>query len=133
MQTILLVEDDPKQRILYGDELSQEGYQVVCADNGREAVEQMEAVRPDVVVLDISMPIMDGLEALQKLLAKNDRQKVVINTAYSSYKDNFVSWSADAYVVKSSNLDELKTTIRDVLDPSQERPLPAAEPAASLS
>ena len=115
MKRILVVDDEKNIRNLYEKELQDEGYAVTLAGNGREALERFSADRPDLVVLDIRMPGMDGLEALGKLLAEDPKVPVVLNSAYSSYKDNFLSWSADTYVVKSSDLTELKETIRRLL------------------
>jgi DNA-binding response OmpR family regulator len=119
MQTVLLVEDDEHERILYERELSEEGYRVIVAQNGREAVEKVQQGRPDVVVLDINMPQMDGLEAMGRILELFPKTPVIINTAYSSYKESFLSWAADAYVIKSSNLDELKGRVREALQKTQ--------------
>jgi DNA-binding response OmpR family regulator len=58
---------------------------------------------------------MDGIEALGHILSKDGTIPVVLHTAYSSYKDNFMTWSADAYVVKSADLSELKSRLREVL------------------
>src|SRR3990167_320609 len=115
MTTILLVEDDKNQRLLYELELRQEGYEVVTASNGREALEKVQVQLPDIVIMDINMPKMDGIEAIGKILSKNKEIPVIINTAYSNYKDNYMSWAADAYIVKSSDLSELKDTIKKVL------------------
>ena len=115
MKKILVVDDEKNIRSLYEKELQDEGYAVTLAGNGKEALERFGSDRPDLVVLDIRMPGMDGLEALGKLLAEDPKVPVVLNSAYSSYKDNFLSWSADAYVVKSSDLTELKATIRRLL------------------
>ena len=65
----------------------------------------------DLVILDLFIPEMDGLEVLSHLLVINDKIPVIINTAYLSYKENFISWAADAYVLKSSDLSELKEKI----------------------
>ncbi len=115
MKTILIVEDDPNQCLLYESELRNEGYEVVTAKDGREAIGIVEQNRPDLVVMDISMPGMDGIEAMSRMLAQDHKLPVVLNSAYATYKDNFRAWSADAYVVKSSDLSELKDTIKSVL------------------
>jgi len=115
MTKILVVDDEKNIRALYEKELEDEGYQVELASNAAQALESFKADRPDLVVLDIRMPGMDGLEALGKLLSEDRKVPVILNSAYSSYKDNFLSWAADAYVVKSSDLDELKRTIRELL------------------
>lgn len=115
MAKLLVVDDDKNLRLLYEQELSDDGHQVTLAGGGPEALEYLKTSRPDLIVLDISMPGMDGIEALGKILAKDKTMPVILNTAYSTYKDNFMTWSADAYVVKSGDLTELKSKIRDVL------------------
>ena len=115
MPTILLVEDEANQRLLYQTELEDEGYHVVAAGNGREALQEAQKTRPDLVVLDLRMPGMDGIEALQRLLALNQKLLVIIHSADETFKDNFMTWAADAYVVKSSDVDVLKAEIRQVL------------------
>lgn len=115
MVKVLLVEDDPLQRQLFLEELSEEGYEVVTATNGKEAIECIERETPSIVILDIRMPVMDGLDALGRMLACNNELPVVIHTAYGAYQDDFQSWSADAFVTKSSDLSQLKLTVRKVL------------------
>lgn len=122
MKTILLVEDDDNERYLYERELREEGYRVMTARDGREAIAKVEEESPDLVVLDINMPQMDGLDAMGKILDRDRRVPVIINTAYSSYKDSFMSWAADAYVIKSGNLEELKHQIRAALQRSETHP-----------
>jgi len=115
MATILVVEDDEHQQLLYEEELKEEGYNVIVAGGAKEALEIAQRVAPDLVVLDIAMPGMDGIEALGRLLSENNRLPVILHTAYATYKDNFMTWSADAYVVKSSDLSELKAEIERAL------------------
>jgi DNA-binding response OmpR family regulator len=115
MKRVLLVEDESNQRLLYERELTKEGYEVVLAEDGKEALDKLREQRPDLVVLDLCMPGMDGIETLGKVLSRDNTIPVILHTAYSSYKDNFMTWSADAYVVKSADLGELKAKIRDVL------------------
>ena len=115
MTTILLVEDDKNQRLLYEQELRQEGYEILAAIDGKDALEKVQEQLPDIVVMDINMPKMDGIEAMGRILSKNKKISIIINTAYSNYKDSFMSWAADAYIVKSSDLSELKDKIKEVL------------------
>ena len=115
MTKLLVVEDDPNQRRLYEQELGDEGYEIRTAAGGKEALAQISQERPDLVIMDISMPGMDGIEALGKVLGVDNTIPVILNTAFANYKDNFLSWAADAYVVKSSDLSELKETIKKVL------------------
>ncbi len=115
MKTILIADDDKNLTLLYKQELSEDGYQIDIVHDARSAIERVSQTPPDLLVLDIQMPGMDGIEALSHIIGQNNRVPVILNTAYSTYKDNFMTWSADAYVVKSSDLTELKTTIRDTL------------------
>ena len=73
-------------------------------------------MKPDLVILDIRMAGMDGIEALQRILERDNTIPVVLNTAYSSYKDNYLTWAADAYVTKSSDVTELLDTVKDLVD-----------------
>jgi CheY-like chemotaxis protein len=114
--TILVVEDDPNQCLLYANEIRAAGYDVITAHDGREALEVVEKARPDLVVMDVSMPGIDGIEAMSRMLAKDHKLPIILNTAYATYRESFRSWSADAYVVKSSDLTELKDTIKKVLE-----------------
>ena len=115
MKTILIADDDKNLALLYEEELTEDGYAVEVVYDAKSAIERVEQSPPDLLVLDIRMPGMDGIEALSHILGKNNKLPVILNTAYSNYKDNFMTWAADAYVVKSSDLTELKETIRDVL------------------
>ena len=112
---ILVVDDDINQGLLYEQELVDEGYAVDVANSGEKALEMVTDHPYDLVILDIGMPYMDGLETLGKMLSMDNRLPVILNTAYPSYKDNFMSWAADAYVVKSSDLTELKEKIGESL------------------
>lgn len=116
MEILLIVDDEAHQRMLYQEELSEEGYQIMLACNGKEALEKVSEAMPDLIVLDIRMPVMDGLEALGKIIGKERKVPVIIHSAYSSYKDDFMSWAADDFVVKSADLTELKRKIRELLD-----------------
>ena len=114
-ETLLVVDDDPSLNELYRLELEDEGYRVLTAVNGQEALDRLRAEPADLVVLDIRMEGMDGLETLAEIFKVRRELPVVINTAYSNFKTDFGTWSADAYVVKSSDLTELKTRVREVL------------------
>lgn len=115
MKTILLVEDDKNQLLLYEHELSLEGYNIVTAVDGQEAVKKVKEQLPDLVVMDINMPRMNGIESLSIILGEHKHIPVIINTAYGSYRDNFMTWAADAYIIKSSDLKELKGKIKELI------------------
>jgi len=114
-QTLLIADDEENILILYKHEFEADGYRVITAGNAQEALALIESEHPDLLIMDICMPEMDGIEALGKILSQNHKLPVILNTAYSSYKDNFMSWAANAYVVKSSDLTELKDTVKRVL------------------
>jgi len=110
---LLVVEDEEGLRLFYEEELKAEGYEVLTARNGREAIERLEKERPDLVILDIVMPVMDGMETLGRILGKDRKIPIILNTSYSGYQQDFMSWAADAYITKSSDLSELKKKIKE--------------------
>ena len=115
MAKLLVVDDDRNQGQLYKIDLEDDGHEVTLAASGPEGLDALKVSRPDLIVLDISMPGMDGIETLGKILAQDRTLPVILNTAYSNYKNNFMTWSADGYVVKSGDTTELKSKIREVL------------------
>jgi CheY-like chemotaxis protein len=115
MKTILVVDDDKNLRRLYREELEAEGYRVVLASDGNQALAAVRDENPDAVIMDIRMPEIDGLEAMVRILKDRGRLPVILNTAYSTYHDNFLAWAAEGYLIKSSNMDPLKQKIREVL------------------
>jgi CheY-like chemotaxis protein len=116
MEKVLCVDDDLSLLRLYQEELTEEGYKVILAKDGKEALKKFEKESPQVVVMDIRMPVMDGIETLTAMLGKDRQIPVILNTAYPQYRENFMTWGAEAYVIKSSDLTELKEKIRQVLD-----------------
>ena len=116
MAKILFVDDEKNVRLMYEKVFTQEGYEVLTAESGERALEILrQDPSVDLVVLDIKMKGMSGLEAMQQILKEHPGLPVILSTAYSSYQEDFTSWLADAYVVKSPDLSELKAAIREVL------------------
>lgn len=115
MKTILVVDDDDAIRMLIEMELTEEGYRVLTAANAQDALKLVKSEQLDLVVLDIRMPGMDGLEALPRILGLKEGLKVILNTAYSQYQESFMSWAADAYIIKSADLSELKAKVKELL------------------
>ena len=101
MARILIIEDKPNQRALYSEELADEGYEVLCAADGPEALEMFKRQRPDLIVTDILLPGMTGIEIMERLLATDPDIPVIIHSAYSSPSRDFMAGLARAYVVKS--------------------------------
>ncbi len=115
MAKLLIVEDEENLRDLYAEELEESGYEVERAANGKEAIDLVRKKDFDLVIMDIRMPEMDGIETLGKVISLERKIPVIIYTAYSNYKSNFMTWTADAYLTKSSNLDELKGKISELI------------------
>jgi DNA-binding NtrC family response regulator len=115
MTKLLVVDDEANIRLLYAQELSDEGYDVVTAGTALEAVEKLEGADFDLVVLDIKLKNESGIELLQRIVKERHTLPVILCTAFSCYKDDFSAWLADGYVVKSSDMQELKDEIQRVL------------------
>ncbi len=116
MKKILVVEDEEGLRLLYKEELEAEGYEVIPARNGKEAIQKLEEGKPDLIILDIVMPVMDGMETLGRIVGKERKIPIILNTSYPGYRQDFMSWAADAYVTKSVDLGDLKKKIRELLN-----------------
>jgi two-component system response regulator (stage 0 sporulation protein F) len=112
---LLVVDDEDNLRELYRLELEEEGYEIQGAANAKEALQLLSAGKYDVIILDIQMPGMFGIDLMQRILALDRRQAVILNTSHSIYQDDFLAWNADAYVMKSFDMGSLKRAIREVL------------------
>jgi DNA-binding response OmpR family regulator len=110
---LLIVDDDANIQRLYKEELEEEGYEVVIASTGKDALEMFEKENPDIVTLDILMPDIDGISLLRKMKEKRPDIPIIMSTAYD-YRDDFAVWASEAYIVKSSDLSELKKAIRNL-------------------
>jgi DNA-binding response OmpR family regulator len=116
MATILLVEDEQSLCELYATILRSEGHEVFVTHDGKSAVEAARGHRPDLVIMDICLPEkMDGIESMSKILGEDKTIPVIINTGYTQYRDNFMTWAAEAYVVKSADTGPLLEAVREVL------------------
>jgi CheY-like chemotaxis protein len=122
MSKILVIEDEKSLRQLYKQDLELDGHTVVTAKSAEEGLRKVESEAPDLVVLDIRMPGMDGLEAMGRILDQHPSIPVLLNTAYSSYQDSFLSWAADAYVIKSSDTGDLRREVEQILSGKRESP-----------
>jgi two-component system alkaline phosphatase synthesis response regulator PhoP/two-component system response regulator VicR len=117
---ILVVDDEKHMVRLLQLNLEREGYEVVTAYDGADGLETARALKPDLVLLDITMPRMDGFEVLNALKSREDTEKtpVVILTARSKDADVFHGYEsgADAYLTKPLHPSELTAVIRRMLD-----------------
>jgi two-component system response regulator (stage 0 sporulation protein F) len=111
MAKILVVDDEEHIRLLYSEELSEAGYEVITAADGYKLTERIESEKPDLVILDIKMIDYNGLDLLQEIRNKFYNLPVILCTAYDTFKDDIKSIAADFYVIKSFDLTELKKKI----------------------
>lgn len=115
MKRILIIDDEESIRFLYKEELEEDGFEVELAENGKEALEKLPLFKPDLITLDIKMPVMDGIETLKRIREVEKQIPVILCSAYGEYKQDLTTWASDAYIVKCADLTGLKTTIRKLL------------------
>ncbi len=116
MAKILIVDDEANIRALYETELEDDGYEVRSASSAEEALDILSKENFDLVILDIRMPGENGISALEKMMVKNRDLPVLINSAYPAYRDNFLTWLAEDYIIKSSDLGALKKKVAETLE-----------------
>ena len=114
---LLVVDDDPALARTLRRALGIEGYDVECAGDGVEALQRLAADRFDAVVLDVSMPRLDGLAVCRNMRARRDRTPVLMLTARDAVDDRVAGLDAgaDDYLVKPFSLDELNARVRALL------------------
>ena len=119
-QRILVVDDEPAIVRLLRATLQVDGYAVVAADRGEQALPLLENERPDLVILDLMMPGMDGFETLRRIRSRS-KVPVIMLTARASDADTLkgLQGGADDYVTKPFNPDELAARVTAVLRRSQ--------------
>jgi CheY-like chemotaxis protein len=117
--TVLIVEDDEDVRYLMRLELESLGYRVVEAEDGEKAVEIAETERPDIILMDLTLPVMDGIEATEKIRGADGLSKVPIIavTAHqeTDFRDGAKAAGFDAYVTKPIDINWLSELIRGLL------------------
>ncbi len=115
--SILIAEDDPEIRTALERILTYEGYEVHTANDGAAALEAVEQHQPDLVVLDVMMPFVDGLDVARRMRAKGDRRPILMLTAREQTSDRVAGLDAgaDDYLAKPFELDELLARIRALL------------------
>lgn len=124
---ILVSDDDSSIRALLKIVLEDEGYEVITAGDGKEAIAKANELNPDCIVLDVTMPLVDGFEVLGILrtLKTEKHIPIIILSARDKMDDKLrgVFQGADAYLTKPFNLDILKDTIKEVLK-NKEKKIP---------
>lgn len=115
MNKILVLDDNASIRMLYAEELTEAGYEVITSDNASELMELLKRESPDLIVLDIKLADRNGLDLLQDVRTRYHDLAVILCTAYPWFKDDLRSLAADYYVLKSSNVEELKQSVQMAL------------------
>ncbi len=114
MNKILVVDDAEFMRLRYRKLLSAEGFEIVEAGNGQEAVHAYEKERPDLVLMDITMPVMDGLEALKQIRALDGGARVVMSSALGQQRVvlSAIKEGAKDFLVKPFKPENVLDTVR---------------------
>jgi two-component system, OmpR family, alkaline phosphatase synthesis response regulator PhoP len=125
MARILVAEDNAEIRALVSSILIEEGHKVTVAQNGQQALDMMLDDAPDVLVLDIMMPQMDGYTVLKELKNSGirDSMKILVLTAKTSESDWVRGYKlgADAYVTKPFDIDELTRHVEELLSMTKDQ------------
>jgi two-component system response regulator MprA len=124
MATVLIVDDDQKLLKMLQRTMIYEGLTVVTASNGQEALEQVDACQPEIIVLDWMMPKMDGLEVVQRLRAENNQTHILMLTARDALENRVegLESGADDYLVKPFSPVELVARIHAMLRRVEAKP-----------
>lgn len=126
---VLVVDDEPPIRKLLRMGLSTQGYEILEAPNGRSALELLVRNRPDLVILDLGLPDIQGLDLLRTMRAENDRVPIVVLSSRSDEgaKVEALDHGADDYVTKPFGMEELlarmRAALRHQLQVQGERPI----------
>ena len=115
---VLIADDEPTLRSLLKTNLQLEGFETLTASNGEEALRAIREEAPDVVLLDVMMPVMDGWQVLEEL-SKSDRRhtRVILVTAKASTESQLQGWElgCDEYLTKPFDLDDMIARITEVV------------------
>jgi len=117
--SILVVDDEADLVWVVRFNLELEGFRTFVASNGRTALDMLEEVRPDLVLLDLMMPVLDGWAVLHEVRRRGLTSRVIVVSARTGQLDRKRAdqYAVDAFVAKPFEMDELLTTIRDLLPP----------------
>ena len=115
MYTVLFADDNRNVRQFCSTELERAGYRVLLASDGREALDVLRRVIPDVVILDVRMSGMSGLEAIEQIAAQHPAIPVILHSSRRDYLDDPRHRLAAACVEKAEDLGELKAKVYGLL------------------
>jgi two-component system cell cycle response regulator DivK len=111
MTKVLLVEDNEMNRDMLSRRLTRRGFQVVCAVDGQQGVDLARSENPDVILMDMSLPVMDGWEATRRIKSDGDTRNVLViglsSHAMSGDREKAIEAGCDDYDTKPVELDRL--------------------------
>lgn len=116
MKKILIVDDDESIQMLYADELTEDGYDVITTGDGFGLIEMIETEKPDLVIMDVKLGKYNGLDLLHDIRNTHCSLPVILCTARPAFKYDLKSNTADYHATKSSDLSELKSKIKMALE-----------------
>ena len=124
-KTILIVEDEPGIRLSLSDELESAGYRVFTAENGEKGLAVAAREKPDLIILDLMLPVLDGNEVCKKLRMKGDRTPIIMLTVKDKEIDKVLGLElgADDYMTKPFSLRELIARVKAVFRRTEEGPV----------
>ena len=114
MIRVLVVDDEAYVRRLYEDLLTREGFEVISTAYPDKVLGIIRDQKPDIIVLDIELDSDNGLKLMEKYKAEHPNLPIILNSAYSIYMSDFKTWMAEAYIVKSSDIQPLVDKIREL-------------------
>lgn len=116
IQRVLLIDDEDRIVNFLALKLKVSGYDVVCASDGEKGLELAKTTDPDIMLLDVIMPGIDGLEVLRRLRQFSDMPVIVLSAKERTYED-VIALGANAFMSKPFNPDDLVTKIKGILQP----------------
>lgn len=121
MEKILVCEDEEDLRTIFVDYFQENGYQIICAADGEEGLKFVESHKPDIMLLDMRMPRLDGYGTLKRLRETNKELPVIVITAYGYICQviQMMNLGISGYVTKPIDYDKLLEKIKEVLSISK--------------
>jgi two-component system cell cycle response regulator DivK len=123
---ILIVDDEPQNRKLFRDVLKHKGYTTIEAENGRQGVEMAEKFMPDLILMDMHLPIMDGIEATKHLLSNESTSRIPIVALTASVmpgdRERILEAGCQGYISKPVHISDLLSSVAEYLSLDYSKP-----------
>jgi len=120
MERVLFVDGYLPLLALYKEEFTDEGYEVILARNGKEALRKYRKILPHLVVMDLHLPDMDGIALLNSFLSVDSHASIIIHDTHPHQEDSR-TWMAEGQLIKSFDFSQLKRKMREVILKSGKR------------